>query len=1053
MKPLKLTLNAFGPYAGRTVLDFNDLLDNNIYLVCGPTGAGKTTIFDGIAYALYDEPSGSGRETKSFRSDFAKEDEITSVELEFRVRDKEYRISRKPEHIYLKKYANGKTKYVTQKSEVELSLKGDDKAITNKAEVQKKIKEIVGLDEKQFRQIVMLPQGEFKKLLEAESKDKETIFRNVFGTEKFSQVKDELVSRESTLRNKIFSDKNKRDTFISRIDCGDMNEELSNLICAEDKDFLEIKRLTEELISEDEIRYKKVCIEKSELDKERSKAEKDIHINTENNKRLERYKEVLKRLEELNSEKEEISAMKIKVENAKKAGRIVLFEKAVSETEKRISRNKNDIEKSRKQLTVENKNKDMAQDEFIKAQKSYENSAVLIEERKKLSDEREKLEKYNNAKKTAQGMKAEAEILGKKLKDLEDVNKKTLRMIEDNEIKSKSYVNSEVEKIQSQNEFKEKEEQRNAVADFYKKITEYIGIVQEKKKCDAEFSGIEAEYKELKNKYEKAEELFRKSMAGILADGLAEESPCPVCGSTNHPHLAVKPLEAPSEEELDDLKKKYEEETVIYNKFLNELAVKENHRKNFYENIICAAYDRLQENGLVEENIREDIEDLKKYITSIGMFIKDEKDKIAKKIELIDKDITEKARLENELILLKKKDEKEKSDIQEGREDFNKKNDLLNQEIGLLKEMQNSLSEDNKDDKQLENEISAIENKIRYIEKQYKEADGKLKVVENIIAGLNKEIESKNNELNDNNDDLKNKKESFANELKKSGFESDDDYRNSILSEEIIESIEKRINSYSSELSGRTSEKESLEKDITTKETADIEGLNKRLADIRTKLNDCENEEKVIFTRLKNNRDTLSDAVKADDKIKNDEGKYKAVGELARLAKGDNSQKITFERYVLAAYFEDIVKAANIRLEKMSNGRFSLKRKNDISDKRRQAGLELDVFDAYTGKERHVKTLSGGEGFKASLALALGLADVIQSHAGGVLIETMFIDEGFGTLDNESLDSAIDTLMDLRSLGRIVGIISHVDELKERLNARLEVTASKNGSTAQFIVR
>lgn len=1053
MRPLKLILNAFGPYAGRTVLDFNDLLDNNIYLVCGPTGAGKTTIFDGIAYALYDEPSGSGRETKSFRSDFAKEDEITYVELEFRVRDKEYRIGRKPEHTYLKKYNNGKTKYVTQKSEVELSLKDDDKVITNKAEVQKKIKEIVGLDEKQFRQIVMLPQGEFKKLLEAESKDKETIFRNVFGTEKFSQVKDELVNRESDLRNRIFRDKNKRDTFISRIDCGDINEELSNLISAEDKDFLEIKRLTDELISEDESRYKKLCTDKEELDKERSKAEKDIHINTENNKRLERYKEVIKRLEELNSEKKEIVSLKTKAENAKKAGRLMLFEKAVLETEQRISRNRNDIEKSRNQLTVENKNKDMAQEEFTKAQKNYENSAVLIEERKKLIDDREKLAKYNNAKKTAQEMKAEADILEKKLKGIEDENKKTMKMIEDNESKSKSYVNSEVEKIQRQNEFKEKEDQRNAVADLYKKITEYMSIVQEKKKCDEEFSGKETKYKESKTKYEKADELFRKSMAGILAEGLKEESPCPVCGSMHHPNLADKPLEAPTEEELDDLKKKYEAESVIYNKSLNELAVKENYRKNFYENIICAAYSRLQESGLVEENIREDVEELKKYITSVGMSIKAEKDKIAEKIELIDKDIAEKTRLESELATLKKKDEKEKIDIQESSEDFKKKNDLLNQEIGLLKEMQNSLSDVNKDEKQLENEISALENKIRDIEKCYKESDEKLKAVENIIAGLNKEIESKNNELNDNIADLKNKKESFDDELKKSGFESNDDYRNSILSEEIIERMEKRIDDHSSELSGRTSEKESLEKDITTKETVDIEVLNKKLADIKMKLNECENEEKLIFTRLKNNRDTLSDAVKADDKIKNDEGKYKAVGELARLAKGDNSQKITFERYVLAAYFEDIVKAANMRLDKMSNGRFSLKRKSDISDKRRQAGLELDVFDAYTGKERHVKTLSGGEGFKASLALALGLADVIQSHAGGVLIETMFIDEGFGTLDNESLDSAIDTLMDLRSLGRIVGIISHVDELKERLNARLEVTASKNGSTAEFIVR
>lgn len=206
MKPVKLTLNAFGPYRGKTVLDFNDLKGNNIYLICGPTGAGKTTIFDAISYALYDEASGTTRETKSFRSDFASPEDITYVELEFKVKDKEYIIKRRPEQIYLKVYKNGTEKYLTQKSDVEFSQKGSDKVLTNKAEVLKKVEEVVGLDEKQFRQIVMLPQGEFKKLLEADSKDKEEIFRNVFGTEKFSKVKDELVRRESDLKTKYLQD-------------------------------------------------------------------------------------------------------------------------------------------------------------------------------------------------------------------------------------------------------------------------------------------------------------------------------------------------------------------------------------------------------------------------------------------------------------------------------------------------------------------------------------------------------------------------------------------------------------------------------------------------------------------------------------------------------------------------------------------------------------------------------------------------------------------------------------------------------------------------------
>ena len=244
-----------------------------------------------------------------------------------------------------------------------------------------------------------------------------------------------------------------------------------------------------------------------------------------------------------------------------------------------------------------------------------------------------------------------------------------------------------------------------------------------------------------------------------------------------------------------------------------------------------------------------------------------------------------------------------------------------------------------------------------------------------------------------------------------------------------------------------------LQEELKDKEHIDIDLIIKSLNEKENELRELNSKEKKIFSRLTSNKDTLKLIIKISDKIKEDESEYNVIGELSELANGNNLERITFERYVLAAYFDDIIKAANRRLSKMTNERYALKRKAEKGKGTKQSGLELEIIDAYTGKERHVNTLSGGEGFKASLALALGLADVIQSYAGGVHIETMFVDEGFGSLNPESLDGAINALMDLKNLGRLVGIISHVDELRERIEARLEVSLGKSGSRAKFIMK
>ncbi|STA91788.1 SbcC/MukB-like Walker B domain-containing protein [Clostridium cochlearium] len=288
--------------------------------------------------------------------------------------------------------------------------------------------------------------------------------------------------------------------------------------------------------------------------------------------------------------------------------------------------------------------------------------------------------------------------------------------------------------------------------------------------------------------------------------------------------------------------------------------------------------------------------------------------------------------------------------------------------------------------------------------------------------------------------------------IKNCGFKDYNHYLSMKLSEDELKNLDEDIQNYNQNVK---TVKFNLDKAIKNSKDLKLRDENlikQRLEKVEEEKSQLNREYNIIFSRLDNNRKTLKEIEKLNEKIKGKEEEYKVIGELARISNGDNDERITFERYVLAAYFDEIIDAANIRLSKMTGGRFLLVRKEEKGKGRRQEGLELEVFDNYTGKARHVKTLSGGESFKASLSLALGLADVIQSYAGGISLDTIFIDEGFGTLDPESLDNAIETLVDLQNDGRLVGIISHVPELKERIDTILEIIPTKEGSRARFLV-
>ncbi|WP_300382445.1 SbcC/MukB-like Walker B domain-containing protein, partial [Clostridium sp.] len=418
--------------------------------------------------------------------------------------------------------------------------------------------------------------------------------------------------------------------------------------------------------------------------------------------------------------------------------------------------------------------------------------------------------------------------------------------------------------------------------------------------------------------------------------------------------------------------------------------------------------------------------------------------------------IEEELSKENKITLKKEEKERDNEALKLALEKLNA--ELLVKE-GEVKTQEANLNNILKDFKGELRTVSALDKEKLELNKALNDLVEGYKKAENYYKDIKSNYDKENGNkislealVKSNKEDLDKALEEFKEKVLSLGFEDYKDYSEKRISEEEILALEKDINNYNIKLSNAERVHNIALEDTKDLVIQDVNSINEALSVKNGNKEKIEKVEKEIYYRINQNRKILGECLNHNKLIEEDEEKYKVVGKLARVINGDNPRKISFERYVLAAYFEDIISSANLRFSQMTNNRFELLRKEDIGDKRKGQGLDLEVFDNYTGKARDVKTLSGGESFKASLSMALGLADVVQRYSGGIQLDTMFIDEGFGTLDPESLDNAVECLVNLQSDGRVVGIISHVQELKDRIEVKLEVSSTNKGSTAVFRV-
>ena len=920
MRPLKLKISAFGPYSGVTEFDFEKLGTGGLYLITGDTGAGKTTIFDAITYALYGEPSGKNREVSMLRSKYANEATPTEVELVFSYRDKEYIVKRNPEYEREAKRGGGMTK---QSANAEI-IYPDGKVVSKIKDVDNAVKDIIGIDRNQFCQIAMIAQGDFLKLLLAPTKERMEIFRHIFKTELFQDLQERLKRESGKLADECEVIKRSIAQYVNGVVCDEDNTDYIEVGKAKKGDMTieDTLALLDKLIREDEAAEQAVEESKGKLQKELDavkasvnkaedviKAKADLEKNTidlaaelENQKRLSEKVDAEKAKQpEIEKLREQVAAIKALLPDYDE----------LSNKHSVFDKNKTEIESSSETITTTEASIKTVESEI----------ASLTEEVKSLEKAGEEKIKFEN------GIKA--------LKDRSD-KLNTL----------KSNITS-LEKIKT---------------DYQTAINDYND-----KQAVADCKDVE---------FKSQNKLYLDAQAGILADTLQANEPCPVCGSTLHPKIATKPEGAPTKEQLEALQVQLEtantnasDARIEAGKLKGTLDEKQ---KNILTEIQTLLGDVVFENAT--SLITDELSDIDAKVSALDELINDAQNKINRKKQ-IDETLPEKGQ---EFEDLKKK----------------------------LQEISDEVKTKTAENAALEKRIAELKAKLAFESKE--KAEDEIDALTEKADQMVKDYEAALSNLNESNKNLASLKTA----------------------------------------------KEEITKRLGNDVEIDLEQEKEKIAILEAEQTKLDGQAKAIHSRINANKSALSNIQSKSGDLVTTEKKYMWVKALSNTANGQlaGKEKIMLETYIQMNYFDRIVARANTRLMIMTDGQYDLIRRKEALSKAGQSGLDLDVIDHYNGTHRSVKTLSGGESFKASLALALGLADEIQASAGGIKLDTMFIDEGFGSLDEESLAAAMKALSSLAEGDRLVGIISHVGELKQRIDKQIIVTKDKSGGSKAEIV-
>ncbi|MED5505648.1 MAG: SMC family ATPase [Pseudomonadota bacterium] len=1007
MKPIKLKMQAFGPFAQTETIEFDKLGTNPLFLINGPTGSGKTSILDAICFALYGETTGNERQGIQMRCDMAAPTLLTEVTLEFSLHGKSYRVIRSPEQEAPKARGEGMT--VRKHTAALYEITDEEKLITSKTtQVKTEVTNIIGLNETQFRQVMVLPQGKFRELLLATSKEREEIFGQLFQTDIYKKI-------EYALKDKASAISKAKDEFDNQI--------RGALQVAGVSSEAELTERREALSVQFETVQKQEQGSLAQLNAVKTDLQKAEALSNEFKKREQAEIALKRHLEQSDA----VSSRQLQLDNAKKASKVELPYVTLQNASKQTQELEQKVAKLSLDLTVANdavKSKEgalqTAKEQAAQLPKLTEQQYQLEGMKGKLVEKSE-LEKVINAGLT---QKSEFEATLKKYIAL----KEKLTLEAQRGQKSLDQARVDVASIGSV-EAEIKQQQR-----LMQDLQKLTGLNQELAKLDALTPSkqalvdqAKARYVELQRSADTLELSWHNAQAAVLAQRLQAGEMCPVCGSVEHPQPAQFVGEEVTKEQVQRARNTEREGQVALNQLSNQL---EQH------NIAVGQHKQQIEQLSVElgQNASMDLSALQASMQQLNERLQ----------QLSSINLVQLEQSVNELNQRCVTGEGKINDLQ-NQMAANESTIKGNQE--QLAKLSASLDAKYSSLEVLEQDIVVIQKQITELNTAFESAQNHLQQA--VLAKTNIESQLTTNQqwLNEALERLNTAKTDWAQALQASAFEDEAQFLASKVDEAEMQVWQQEIEAFKQtqiKLEQTLADLSSTLKDLAL---PDLEGFNVKLNSAQQSYVEARNQldsTRSLFERLEKVRNDIATLHDKNTKL---EDEYKVFGTLYDVASGKTGSRISLHRFVLGVLLDDVLIQASQRLSLMSKGRYILARKTEGFKGAAGRGLDLVVEDSYTGKTRDVATLSGGESFMAALALALGLSDVVQSYSGGIRLDTLFIDEGFGSLDPESLDLAIQTLVDLQQTGRMIGVISHVSELKEQMAQRIDVEPSRLGST------
>ncbi|RYV02830.1 SMC family ATPase [Shewanella sp. OPT22] len=1015
MRPICLTMSAFGPFTDTQTIQFSDFSQNALFLINGPTGAGKTTILDGICFSLYGRTTGNEREGSQMRCDMADEAILTQVTFEFSLGEYQYRIRRVPEQARKKSRGDG---YTQQKPEAQLfriNSDGNETLLveTKVSEATTYIEDILGLDVDQFRQVMVLPQGKFRDLLMADSKSREKIFGQLFQTQIYRRIEDKLKQQSSEVRQQVQAQRNKREGILQSASLSsddelsaslsEFNPLLENAGQVKSDEHAQLLQLTQRL--------------------QQDKLLKQQFTDLENQKQIQ---------QSLEQNKSEIEAKVSQIYQAKLAAEVMPLY---------VSKQQRSIESEHSKIGVEQAQKALEDSKQIHAkastdlsklehleleQRSFEQHLVVLNELAPILTEKNQVSvSLVGAEKELESIEQQLTESEHRLQNLQSTKQQIQQQLPELRMQADKRHESQAQIFQLQ-QLNEK------LINLAHKQTETAKLNEQLLQAKEGGQSLKTIYESKVEYHTKLRLDWHQSQASVLAQQLQLNQPCSVCGSIEHPNPAVATIMPPTEQDLEQAQ--LAESAALT--ALNEARSSYKYLKQSLSNLDAEVQSVKLELG---EYVNRTVAENQQQIESTQS-----------QLEQASKAIQQVNQLQNDY----QKIEQQETQLNTERQSIRKRFDELTPNTVTLRsqlaEIEKRLSNDVTDLNSLNAKQQELRNKVEFCAKQISQIREVHNRSSQTVAANEASLMSASKQEKRATDNRDSTIESFNESLIRVGFTDENALLSANLEKPVLQSLEAEIQQYQQQCSINQSKLDELKALLAERHVPNIEALEQQQLLQQQLYQKAEQTWQELQTQVTQLQQVKQQLIELDKTTKTLEDEYAVIGTLSDVANGQTGNRISLNRFVLSVLLDDVLLDASRRLHLMSKGRYRLLRKEDKAKGNKASGLELEVEDAYTSKVRDVATLSGGESFMAALSLALALSEVVQAYAGGIKLDTLFIDEGFGSLDPDSLELAIRTLIDLQSAGRMIGVISHVTEMKEQIQQRIDIQKTSIGSLVKL---